>query len=171
MLGEQTITQPSEEVYIAGALFNPEENEHNSKLAKLFRKAGYTVFNPLADGINGADETKEEDALLLEIHEADCEKIRGGKIFVANLNGPQVEDGTAYECAIASESQRLKKEGILTEGVDLMIGYFNDDRVLTRNMRRNPMPLGPFLKAPNIVLATRKEIVKYAVQNRPPRNA
>ena len=99
----------------------------------------------------------------------DCTKIWGARIFVANLNGPMVEDGTAYECAKASTSQQMRQEGMLPQGIEVMLGYFNDDRRLTHNMRRNPMPLAPFLREPNIILPSRKKIVAYAAANFPPR--
>jgi hypothetical protein len=160
------------EVYIAGPLFNPEENLHNKELARMFRDAGYMVFNPIEDGIEGAaQENLQEEELSRRIYELDSTRVRESRIFVANLNGPQVDDGTATEIGIASESQRTKRVHNLKEGVEVLIGYFNDTRSLTHNMRRNPLPMGAFLKAPNILVDTREKALHWALENHPPKKS
>lgn len=157
------------EVYIAGPLFNTEENTHNRRLAQRFRDAGYSVFNPIEDGIEGAvDDMKTETELAESIYTLDRSRVRGSRIFVANLNGAQVDDGTAVEIGIASESQRERQEYDLDEGVEVLIGYFNDTRTLMANLRRNPMVLGPFLPEPNRVFSTPEEIILYALEHYPP---
>lgn len=157
------------EVYIAGPLFNSEENDHNKQLARMFRDAGYDVFNPIEDGIEGASQMNTPAAELVKtIYELDRKRVRQSRIFVANVNGPQVDDGTAVEIGIASESQKARQEQNLDEGVEVMIGYFNDTRSLTPNMPRNPLVLGPFLREPNTVLRTREEVLDYALSEFPP---
>lgn len=157
------------EVYIAGGLFNDEEDFHNSELTQLFEEAGYTVFNPKRDGIEGAKQTDvPENKLAPTIFYFDRARIRESRIFAANLNGPQVEDGTATEIGIAAESHLARREDGLKEGVEVMIAYFNDTRCLTPNMKRNPMPYALFLEEPNTVAKTREEVVEYAVKHFPP---
>jgi hypothetical protein len=152
------------EVYIAGPLFNSEENAHNIALAAQFREAGYTVFNPIEDGIEGAKQEISEDELIRNIHQLDFSRVMGATIFVANLNGPQVDDGTAAESGMAY----ISKVGI--PGTDikgptkLMLGYLTDTRSLTPNMRRNPLVIGSFDR----IFKTREEIVVYAVEHCPP---
>jgi hypothetical protein len=160
----------SAEVYIAGPLFNSEENSHNIRLASMFREAGYTVFNPIEDGIEGASQETEETQLLIDIFSKDRKHIKEAIIFVANLNGPQVDDGTAAEIGMAFEIQQFKSEHQLSEGIEVMIGYFNDTRSLSINMRRNPMVQAPFMYEPNTIVRTREEALDYSLAHFPPRS-
>lgn len=163
---------PNAEVYIAGPLFNAEEREHNRKLADLYRQANYTVFNPLEDGINAAELTDMPyNELVRTVHEIDFKQVMDCTIFVANLNGAQVDDGTAAESGMAYVS----KVGIPGEsptsdersGVKVMIGYLNDSRSLLPHLRRNPLVEGSF----DVIFDSREAIIDYSVKNFPPRNS
>lgn len=148
------------EVYIAGPLFTRAEVEQNIALAGIFRSRGYKVFNPIEDGVEGAgDENATDIEVAKTIYKIDKHMVAGSSIFVANLDGPQVDDGTATEIGMADAI-----------GDKLMLARLTDDRHLTRRQRRNPLCIGPFLDLPNKVFDNDEELVEYAIKNRPPLN-
>lgn len=157
------------QVYIAGPLFNVQENKHNIALAKMFRDKGYSVFNPIEDGIEGAVQKISEEELIHNIHALDFSRVMGSSIFVANLDGPQVDDGTAAESGMAYVS-KVGIPGEIREDsprVRLMLAYFTDTRSLTSNMKRNPLVIGSF----DAVFSNLEELVDYAFKHCPPQNS
>ena len=158
------------EVYIAGPLFNPEENFHNDTLAKMFRDQGYTVFNPIRNGVQLDDlinlTTKEKET---KYHHTDFDKIIHCRVFVINMNGAQVDDGSASESAMAYTNRyNLKKftncpNDLLTP--QLIIGYLSDSRCITPNFRRNPLVIGNC----DIVFDNRQDILDYSLEQCPPK--
>lgn len=183
------------EVYIAGPLFNPEENFHNDSLAKMFRDSGYSVFNPHTDGIQLQDYCNlSESEAGKKLHDFDYRKVINSRIVVVNLNGQQVDDGTSSESAFAYDNRLALTEiqkritGFLQKNnltgdlsnkynqflnsdifkprVRLILGYFTDSRSITSKFRRNPVV------SENIdqVFDNRKNIVKYCLTNCPPEN-
>jgi hypothetical protein len=159
------------EVYIAGPLFNPEENLHNDTLTKMFRDQGYTVFNPIRDGIQQKDlvdlTVKEKED---KYHQTDYAKATKCKIFVGNMNGPQVDDGTASESGMAYTHRRCLKEFLNCPDElvtpQLIIGYLSDTRCITQNFRRNPLVSGNY----DIVFDNRQDIINYALNHCPPQS-
>jgi nucleoside 2-deoxyribosyltransferase len=159
---------PNAEVYIAGPLFNAQENKHNITLAKMFREKGYSVFNPIEDGIEGAAQKISEEELIHNIHAPDFSRVMRARIFVANLDGPQVDDGTAAESGMAYVS-KVGIPGKMREDsprVKLMLAYFSDTRSLTSNMKRNPLVIGSF----DAVFSNLEELVDYACKRCPPKS-
>lgn len=183
------------EVYIAGPLFNPEENFHNDSLAKMFRDSGYSVFNPHTDGIQLQDYCNlSESEAGKKLHDFDYRKVINSRIVVVNLNGQQIDDGTASESAFAYDNRLALNEiqsritnflktnnltqdlsnhyfqflnsDIFIPRVKLILGYFADSRSVTSKFRRNP------LVSENIdyVFTSREDIVKYCLENCPPEN-
>ena len=189
----ERLTYP--EVYIAGPLFNPEENIHNDNLADMFRKAGYTVFNPHINGLQYQDYCNlPEKEAGKKLHDYDYLRVINSRIFVANLNGLQVDDGTASESAFAF-ANRLALTEIQTRITDylkrnklnndtlniynqfinsdyfrprpqLILGYLSDLRWITPKFRRNPV----VSENVDIIFDNREDIVKYCLENCPPEN-
>jgi len=183
------------EVYLAGPLFNPEENFHNDTLAKIFRKAGYSVFNPHVDGLQLSDYSNlSEKEAGIKLHNYDYNLVINSRIVVVNLNGQQVDDGTSSESAFAYDNRLVlieiqkKIKNFLQENtldndlsnkcnqflnsdifkprIKLILGYFTDCRSITPRFRRNPVV------SENIdqVFSNREDIVKYCLENCPPEN-
>jgi hypothetical protein len=154
------------EVYIAGPLWNAYEKKHSISLAKMFRDQGYSVFNPIEDGIEGAAQKISAEELIHNIHALDFSRVMESSIFVANLDGSQVDDGTAAESGMAYVS-KVGIPGETGEGlprVKLMLAYFSDTRSLTPNMKRNPLVIGSF----DAVFSDLEELVDYAFKHCPP---
>lgn len=183
------------EVYIAGPLFNPEENFHNDSLAKLFKDAGYTVFNPYTDGLQLSDYCDLSESLAgKKLHDFDYKKVINSRIVVANLNGQQIDDGTSSETAFAYDNRlaiseiqfRIKNflqennliqdtssnyfqflnSDIFKPRVKLILGYFTDSRSITPRFRRNPV----VSKNLDQIFNSREDIVNYCLENCPPEN-
>lgn len=183
------------EVYIAGPLFNPEENVHNDSLTKMFLDVGYTVFNPHIDGLQYKDycDLSEKEGGK-KLHDYDYDLVINSRIVVVNLNGPQVDDGTASESAFAY-ANRLALTGIQTRisafleknnltddlsskyfqflctsvfrpRVKLIIGYLNDIHSITPKFQRNPV----ISENVDITFDNREAIVKYCLEKCPPEN-
>ena len=183
------------EVYIAGPLFNPEENFHNDTLAAMFREAGYTVFNPHIDGLQYQDygDLPEREAGK-KLHDYDYIRVINSRITTVNLDGPQVDDGSSAESGFGFTSRdvltRLQEEikkfldenklsedtsniynqflrsPIFKPRVKLIIGYLSDIRWITPKFRRNPV----VSENMDIIFDNRKDIVKYCLENCPPEN-
>lgn len=85
-------------LYLAGPLFTAAERRFNEDLAAWFRIEGYDVFNP--------QEYEPRDfsspvALTNEIFKVDKEGIDWADVVVANMDGPDPDSGTAWECGYA----------------------------------------------------------------------
>jgi len=183
------------EVYIAGPLFNPEENAHNDSLADMFRKVGYTVFNPHIDGLQYQDYCNlSESEAGKKLHDFDYLRVINSHIVVVNLNGQQVDDGTASESAFAYANRLALTEiqGRITNFLDknklnkdtsniynqflnnddfkprpkLILGYFNDSRRVTSKFQRNPVVSENI----DVIFDNREDIVNYCLENCPPEN-
>jgi nucleoside 2-deoxyribosyltransferase len=190
------MTERSEffDVYIAGPLFNPEENFHNDTLTKMFRDVGYSVFNPHIDGLQFEDyKNLSEREAGRKLHDFDYNLVINSRIVVVNLNGQQIDDGTSSESAFAFANrlaltkiqervtgfleknnlnedksniynQFLSNDEIFEPRVKLILGYFSDCRSITPFFKRNPVA------SENIdhIFNNREDIVKYALVHCPP---
>lgn len=88
-------------VYMAGPLFSEAETQFNVKLAAALRAAGHEVFAP-----------QEIDQNLstgypARIFKADVEAQDWAEIYVAVLDGPDVDSGTAWEMGYARGKGKL----------------------------------------------------------------
>jgi nucleoside 2-deoxyribosyltransferase len=80
-------------LYLAGPLFTAAEREFNDRLAALLRKAGYKVFLP--------QEREQRDKSAREIFLSDVEGVDWADVVVANMDGPDPDSGTCWECGYA----------------------------------------------------------------------
>lgn len=94
-------------LYLAGPLFTAAEREFNRRLARGLEKLGHEVFLP--------QEHVDSDQTAKEIYETDIEGIHWAETIVANMDGPDPDSGTAWECGYATA---LKKK-VLTYRTDL----------------------------------------------------
>jgi nucleoside 2-deoxyribosyltransferase len=82
--------------YIAGPLFNEGERFWNGEINSRVQKAGYTTYVPQRDGrkLNSEGDVRK-------IFEDDRNQVRISDLIVANLDGMDVDAGTAWELGYA----------------------------------------------------------------------
>jgi nucleoside 2-deoxyribosyltransferase len=96
-------------INLAGPLFTTAEREFNATLAKLLRKAGYEVWLP--------QENEMREAPAHEIFLKDVEGIDWADTVVANMDGPDPDSGTCWECGYA-----YKKKPVVVFRTDFRTG-------------------------------------------------
>lgn len=80
-------------IYLAGPLFNAAEQEFNAKLAGLLRTSGHEVWLP--------QEIEQRDKTAAEVFTKDVEGVDWAEVVVANMDGPDPDSGTCWECGYA----------------------------------------------------------------------
>jgi len=80
-------------LYLAGPLFTTAEREFNTRLRDLLINAGFEVWLPQDS------EPREQSAKA--IFEKDVEGIGWCDVVVANMDGPDPDSGTCWECGYA----------------------------------------------------------------------
>ncbi|MGA8612150.1 MAG: nucleoside 2-deoxyribosyltransferase [Xanthobacteraceae bacterium] len=80
-------------LYLAGPLFTTAEREFNDRLAALLRRAGHEVFLP--------QEHEQRDKSARKIFLKDVEGVDWADVVVANMDGPDPDSGTSWECGYA----------------------------------------------------------------------
>jgi nucleoside 2-deoxyribosyltransferase len=96
-------------IYLAGPLFKAAEREFNTKLATLLRQQGHQVFLP--------QEMEQRDKTARDIFNKDVEGIDWADVVVANMDGPDPDSGTSWECGYA-----YKKKPIIVFRTDFRAG-------------------------------------------------
>jgi len=82
--------------YIAGPLFNEGERWWNAEIDSRVRKLGFTTYIPQRDGVK-----LENQSDVLKIFESDKNALIQADLIVANLDGMDVDSGTAWELGFA----------------------------------------------------------------------
>jgi nucleoside 2-deoxyribosyltransferase len=85
--------RPEMRLYLAGPLFTTAEQEFNHRLAALLRRAGYEIFLP--------QEHEQRDKSAREIFLSDVAGVDWADVVVANMDGPDPDSGTCWECGYA----------------------------------------------------------------------
>jgi nucleoside 2-deoxyribosyltransferase len=80
-------------IYLAGPLFSVAERQFNARLTKRLRKLGHTVWLP--------QEHERPDKPARKIFTDDVKAVRRSKAVVANMDGPDPDSGTSWECGYA----------------------------------------------------------------------
>jgi len=80
-------------IYLAGPLFTRAEISFNAALTELLRKAGHEVWLP--------QEKEARGQTAAQIFEQDVEGIDWSDVVVANMDGPDPDSGTCWECGYA----------------------------------------------------------------------
>jgi nucleoside 2-deoxyribosyltransferase len=80
-------------IYLAGPLFSTAERNFNSELATLLRDKGHEVWLP--------QESEQRTMTPKQIFAKDVEGIDWAEIVVANMDGPDPDSGTCWECGYA----------------------------------------------------------------------
>ena len=81
-------------IYLAGPLFTAAERAFNAQLKeRLERDYGHSVWLP--------QEHEHPDKTAKSIFEDDVAGIDGAEVVVANMDGPDPDSGTCWECGYA----------------------------------------------------------------------
>jgi nucleoside 2-deoxyribosyltransferase len=82
--------------YIAGPLFNEGERYWNGEINSRMQKLGFTTYIPQRDGIK-----LQHQSDVRKIFEEDRKAVSHADVIVANLDGMDVDAGTAWELGFA----------------------------------------------------------------------
>jgi nucleoside 2-deoxyribosyltransferase len=80
-------------IYLAGPLFTVAERDFNARLAARLREAGHEVCLP--------QESEQRLMNAKQIFEKDVEGLDWAEVVVANMDGPDPDSGTCWECGYA----------------------------------------------------------------------
>jgi len=97
-------------IYLAGPLFNTAERNFNSELTKLLREKGHEVWLP--------QEFEQRTMTPKQIFTKDVEGIDWADVVVANMDGPDPDSGTCWECGYA-----YRKKAIIVFRTDFRVDH------------------------------------------------
>ena len=97
-------------IYLAGPLFSTAEREFNARLAELLQDKGHEVWLPQA--------IEQKSMTAKRIFEKDVEGVDWAEVVVANMDGPDPDSGTCWECGYA-----YRKKPIVVFRTDFRVGY------------------------------------------------
>ncbi|MGA2124575.1 MAG: nucleoside 2-deoxyribosyltransferase [Xanthobacteraceae bacterium] len=80
-------------IYLAGPLFSTAEREFNARLAGRLRQLGHEVWLP--------QESEQRTMSAQQIFAIDVQGIDWAEVVVANMDGPDPDSGTCWECGYA----------------------------------------------------------------------
>jgi nucleoside 2-deoxyribosyltransferase len=80
-------------IYLAGPLFSTAEREFNARLAQALRETGHEVWLP--------QESEQRSMTAKQIFDKDVSGIDWAEAVVANMDGPDPDSGTCWECGYA----------------------------------------------------------------------
>jgi len=86
-------------IYLAGPLFTSAEQQWNRELAAELRKYDHQTWVP--------QEHESEVHKTADIFKKDVEGLIWCNAIVANMDGPDPDSGTAWECCWGSQNNRL----------------------------------------------------------------
>src|SRR5262245_47287539 len=86
-------------IYLAGPLFTTAERDFNARLADRLRHLGHEVWLP--------QEREPRSATGKEIFLKDVEGIDWAEAVVANMDGPDPDSGTCWECGYAYRKKAI----------------------------------------------------------------
>jgi nucleoside 2-deoxyribosyltransferase len=82
-------------IYIAGPLFSQAERDFDERIAAVCESLGHETFLPHRDA------GLQEEGNAEQIFSADLHALEGAELIVANLDGADVDAGTAWEIGYA----------------------------------------------------------------------
>src|SRR5690349_1498257 len=80
-------------IYLAGPLFTAAEQEFNRQLCSALQSAGHEVWLP--------QEHEPRERTAQAIFEEDVKGMDWAELLVANMDGPDPDSGTCWECGYA----------------------------------------------------------------------
>jgi len=86
-------------IYLAGPLFTTGEQEFNRRVRDLLEKTGHEVWLP--------QEHEPRDRSAKAIFETDVAGLDAAQVVVANMDGPDPDSGTCWECGYAYKKKPI----------------------------------------------------------------
>jgi nucleoside 2-deoxyribosyltransferase len=127
-------------IYLAGPLFTTTEQEFNRQLRDLLERAGHEVWLP--------QEHEPRERSAKAIFEADITGLDSAEVVVANMDGPDPDSGTCWECGYA-----YKKKPII---------LFRIDFRAAGDVPGSPFNLMPSASATKVILAPLASVEELA---------
>jgi nucleoside 2-deoxyribosyltransferase len=97
-------------IYLAGPLFSTAERDFNARLTEKLRDKKHEVWLP--------QEFEQETMTPKQIFDVDVRGIDWADVVVANMDGPDPDSGTCWECGYA-----FGKKAIVLFRTDFRVGY------------------------------------------------
>jgi len=97
-------------IYLAGPLFSTAERDFNARLAGLLRVGKIEVYLP--------QEAEQASMTAKQIFDEDVRGIDWADVVVANMDGPDPDSGTCWECGYA-----YRKKPIVVFRTDFRVGH------------------------------------------------
>jgi nucleoside 2-deoxyribosyltransferase len=107
-------------IYLAGPLFSTAEREFNARLVEKLRDKTFEVFVP--------QEAEQHTMSPKQIFDEDVRGIDWADVVVANMDGPDPDSGTCWECGYA-----YGKKPIVVFRTDFRVGYEMRDALHSAN--------------------------------------
>jgi nucleoside 2-deoxyribosyltransferase len=86
-------------IYLAGPLFTAAERAFNRRLRDLLEKYGHEVWLP--------QEHEPRSQAARDIFLTDIEGLDSSDVVVANMDGPDPDSGTCWECGYAYKKKQI----------------------------------------------------------------
>lgn len=86
-------------IYLAGPLFTTAEQEFNRRLRDLLESSGYEVWLP--------QEHEPRERRAQAIFQSDVAGLDDSDVVVANMDGPDPDSGTCWECGYAYKTKPI----------------------------------------------------------------
>ena len=123
-------------LYFAGPLFSEAEKRFNVGLTRRLEHAGFSVFLPQRDGVEGSKPPydrigKEEGRRAM--FELDKQKVFEADVFLFVLDGRVPDEGACVELGLAYAYKELHG------GEKMLIGLHTDARAAFVGSKLNPM--------------------------------
>ena len=87
------------QIYLAGPLFTTAERTFNARLRDLLSAAGRQVWLP--------QEQEPRERTALAIFRTDIEGLDASDVVLANMDGPDPDSGTCWECGYAYGKKKI----------------------------------------------------------------
>ena len=132
-------------IYLAGSLFTAAERAFNRRIRDLLVEMGHEVWLP--------QEHEPRSRSAHDIFETDVEGLESSDVVVANMDGPDPDSGTSWECGYAYKKKPIvvyrtdfRKSGdtemspynlMLSESADQVVDAthdFDDERAVARKI-------------------------------------
>jgi nucleoside 2-deoxyribosyltransferase len=97
-------------IYLAGPLFSTAERDFNARLAQRLRDLGHEIWLP--------QESEQATMTPAQIFKEDVAGIDWAEVVVANMDGPDPDSGTCWECGYA-----YCKKPVVVFRTDFRVGY------------------------------------------------
>jgi nucleoside 2-deoxyribosyltransferase len=97
-------------IYLAGPLFTTAERDFNARLAQRLRDLGHEIWLP--------QESEQATMTPAQIFKEDVAGIDWAEVVIANMDGPDPDSGTCWECGYA-----YRKKPVVVFRTDFRVGY------------------------------------------------